>query len=200
MLQPFRRKYNLIKSNQSIYDFKKYDPNVTNDKIDWDKYKIGDCVIYRGWTNRAYRGKPAYIRSYCSRCTESINDKLNEDYFKYPDSYLCKSCKHNNWPFINNGGYKICKNCFERFKYKNYDEKLCSDCKSVNILDYYKYLLKYEKLLECSDCKDNLPKLCDFHHNKKILYKYDELFKSCKFCIKQTPQNCKMHKYYFINK
>lgn len=45
LVQPFRRRHNLYLSNQSIYDFKKYDPNVTNDKINWNQYKIGDCVI-----------------------------------------------------------------------------------------------------------------------------------------------------------
>lgn len=203
LLQPFRRKQSLIKSNQSIYDFKKYDPGVTNDKINWDQYKIGDCVIYRGWTSRAWLSKSAYIRSYCIKCTESINDKLKEDYFEYPNNYKCKSCRnverYGGLAVLGDTGYKICVNCFERFKYKNYNDKLCFNCKSVNILDYYKFLLKYNENLSCEGCKDILPKLCYKHNEQKILNKYDELFKSCKFCIKWIPQNCKIHKYYFIN-
>lgn len=202
LLQPFRRKQSLIKSNQSIYDFKKYDPGVTNDKIYWGQYKIGDCVIYRGKTNRAWVSKGLYIRSYCTQCTESLNDKLTEDYFKYPNNYKCKSCRHHErYPsggVLADTGYKVCINCFERFKYKNND-KLCDECLDVNILDYFNFLIENKKYLSCNDCKNILPKLCQHHFEQKLLIKYDDLFKSCKFCIKWTPQNCKTHKYYFIN-
>lgn len=196
LILPIRRNNNLYLSNQSYTEFNKIDPNAVNKHINWDQYKIGDCVIVRGKTNRAYRPKPIYIRSWCSQCTSPINNYLNEDYFKFKNSYLCKDCEHNDWPFTRTI-YKICRNCFECFRYKNDDDKLCPDCKCVNILDYYKFLRRYEIFLSCDACKDILPKLCKNHNNKKILYKYDELFKSCKFCIKWTPQNCKIHQYYF---
>jgi hypothetical protein len=196
LILPIRRRNNIYLSNQPYIEFKKYDPGTINDEINWDKYRIGNCIIVRGKTSRAWRPKNVYIRSWCSECTEPTNNELNENYFEFASKYLCKDCKHNDYKAFT-CIYKICINCFECFRYKKPDDKFCNSCLNVNILDYYKFLLRYSIFLSCEDCKDILPKLCKNHHNKKILYKYSELFKSCKFCIKWTPQNCKIHQYYF---
>lgn len=195
ILQPFRRQQNLIKSNQSYHDFIKYD-EYHNRNIKWDKYKIGDCVIVSPNAKWGWKERKIYIRSYCYNCKDIMNTELDDNYIE--NKPFCNSCEH--YAFCSSRGYKICRNCFERFKYNHVDDKICSDCNSVNILEYYKYLLKNDKYLSCKDCKNILPKLCKIHFEEKILNKYDEVFKSCNICIKWSPQKCRIHKYWFINK
>lgn len=195
ILHPFRKQQKLIKSNQSYHDFIMYD-EYRNKNIDFNKYKIGDCVIISPIAKWGWKERKIYIRSYCYNCTDIMNTGLDENYFE--NKPFCKSCEV--YAFTSRNGYNICKNCFEKFNYKNLDEKLCDNCKSVNILDYYKYLLEYDKYLSCNSCKNILPKLCNKHFEEKTLNKYNSLFKSCNICIKWTPQNCRIHKYWFINK
>jgi hypothetical protein len=194
LLQPFRRQQTLIKSKQSYHEFIKYD-EYHNKNINFNKYKIGDCIIVSPKAKWGWKERKIYIRSYCYNCTDIMNTELDENNLE--NKPICNSCEH--YSFTSRNGYNICTNCFERFKYKNVSEKLCIDCTSVNILDYYKYLLSYDKYLSCEYCKNILPKLCNKHFEEKILNKYDEVFKSCNICIKWSSQKCRIHKYWFIN-
>jgi len=141
-----RREFKIKKSNQHFSMFKEYNEmaNYTGD-IDWEKYRIGDVVLHRGNTSYAFREKKEYIRSYCIKCKYPNNEKLGngKDYFRYPDNYKCKSCRHEErYPcggILADTGYKICRNCFESFKYNkdiNYDsQNYCKWCNDIRIFD-----------------------------------------------------------------
>lgn len=214
-LQPFRRKHNIIKSNLPNDDFTVYDfYNKRKVKIDWSKYKIGDKIITSPYAKWGWREREIYIRCYCPNCKD-INDyrstKLKEDYFEHYYNYYCKECNNgrNGMKPNSNLSRTICRNCFESFNIYHkingehiYDTNtICSDCNNFDKLihDYYYMSMRYSIYLSCEDCRNILPKLCQNHFEKKILNKYNELFKKCKFCIQWTPQKCRIHKYYFLN-
>jgi hypothetical protein len=138
----YERKNNIIKSNQYNKKFIKYDPGELNSEIDWDKYKIGDCVIYRGWTSRAYTPKSMYIRSWCIKCKCANNEQINKvcDYFddKYNYKYTCKSCReverYRGMAILADTGYKICRNCYKRFKYIDWNKEwYCNWCQTLRV-------------------------------------------------------------------
>jgi hypothetical protein len=198
---------NIIKSNLPNDEFIEYNfYDKKNIKINWDNYKIGDKIITSPYAKWGWKERETYIKCYCPNCKDINNyksTKLKENYFTHYNSYLCKDCNVNGLRPNENKLYKICKNCFECFKDEYYNDNimLCSDCTNIDklILNYCYMSIKYNIYLTCNDCKNKLPKLCEKHYEKKILYKYDQLFKSCKICIKWTPQKCRIHKYYFLN-
>lgn len=202
-LQSKRRIYNIIKSNLpkdefTVYNF--YDKK--NYKIDWNKHKIGDLIIISPRAKWGWKERETYIRCYCPNCKDICSyksTKLKENYFK--SDYLCHDCNVNGLRPNENILFKICINCFECFKdpYYNDNIKLCEDCNNPDklILNYCYISMRYSIYLSCLDCKNIFPKLCQKHKEKKILNKYEELFKSCKICIKWTPQKCRIHQYYF---
>jgi hypothetical protein len=210
---------NLIKSNQSLDEFNEYNfYEKKGYKIDWDKYRIGDLIITSPRAKWGWKPIKTYIKCYCPNCKEIIPDKtikLKENYFENINDYKCYNCRNG----MNYGMYegvkpsenlsrRICINCFSSFNIYHfingehiYDTNtICEDCNNFDklIQNYFYMSLKYNIYLSCSDCKKTLPKLCQKHNEKMLLYKYSELFKSCKICIKWTPQKCRIHKYYFL--
>jgi hypothetical protein len=204
-LQKYRMYYNIIKSNLPNDEFKEYNfYNKKNTKIDWNKFKIGDKIITSPYAKWGWKERETYIRCYCPNCKDINNyrsTKLKENYFIWYNDYLCKDCNVNGLRPNENKLYKICRNCFECFKDSTYNDNimLCLDCINPNILvlDYCDMSLKYSIYFSCSDCNTNLPKLCAKHYEKKVLYKYDQIFKDCKIC-KKNPQMCRIHKYWFM--
>lgn len=134
ILQYKRRNYKLGKSKQQIYKFIKYNEmDKLSYNIDFDIYRIGDCILHRGKTNYSFREKRLYIRGWCIKC-KSPNNELED---------ICKSCReverYDRMAILADTGYKICHNCYERFKYVDWDkDKYCSWCLDTKIF-YIKY-------------------------------------------------------------
>jgi hypothetical protein len=208
-------KINISKNNYSM--FKQYNEyNGYSYQIDLNKYKIGDCIIHRGNTKWAYKDKKMYIRSWCIHCKQPNNEKLDENYFKYPDKYKCKSCRHEErYPcggVLSPTGYKICKNCYERFKYKNYNTDFyCNNCYYIiklftprylyNIYRYtYKYFceIKNRKIITREPIYNRLisyKKIKKDYYKKKFNIKYNKLLKINEKTIKWADTKLKSDYY-----
>jgi hypothetical protein len=161
----YERENNIRKSKQHYLLFKKYDEiTQLSYKIDFDKYRIGDCVIHRGNTSYAFRPKKIYIRSWCIKCKGPNNEELSNNYFtnKY-NKYVCKSCRnvesYGGMAILADTDYKICKNCYERFKYTSLNKDIyCELCQTIRIFEPNEIINK-----SCLKCVKYYPKLCEKH-------------------------------------
>jgi hypothetical protein len=129
ILRHKRRNHKLEKSKQQIYKFIKYNEmDNLSYNIDFDKYRIGDCISHRGKTNYSFREKKLYLRGWCIKC-KGPNNELSD---------ICKSCrevkKHCGMAILADTGYKICINCYERFKYSDWNKDIyCLWCQDLRI-------------------------------------------------------------------
>lgn len=217
----FRSSINIIKSNLpyqrfnivDLYDYSR------KKKINWDLFSIGDCVITAPSASWGFRERKMYIRSYCFNCTDVINDNIDYNYVRYiqihyskvkphfMDKYIsppfCKQCR--NYAFCSTGGYKICINCYEKYKYKINDKHLCFRCETnnyeLNRIDYHRYLFLLKDYLNCNECMKTIPKFCNKHIVDRLLDKYKEALSNCGYCkwdIKNNYNKCGRHKYWFM--
>jgi hypothetical protein len=220
-LQPFRKKLNIIKSNlpkDELIEYNFYEQKGI--EVDYYKYNIGDKIIESPKAKWGWKERETHIRCYCPNCKDINPDKtikLKVNYFQNKSYYKCYQCSNGGPRYTMYEGVspnevlssRICINCFKSFNIYHfingehiYDENIiCSDCTDFEIIikSYCYMLLKYNIYLICKYCEKKSPKLCSRHHKKKILYKYDKLFKECSNCEKYTPQKCLNHKYYFYN-
>jgi hypothetical protein len=130
--------------------------DINSYNIDFDIYRIGDCISYKGNTKNAFREKKIYIRGWCVKC-KGPNNELED---------LCKSCReverHGYSAILADTGYKVCTNCYERFKYINYSKDIyCLWCQDLRILynldnKHIKEIIKEpDKIYEDSSDEDN---------------------------------------------
>lgn len=150
-----RKEHKLKMSKQSIVYFTEYsEMEIFRNNIDWDKYRIGDVVLYKGNTTYAWREKKMYIRGWCIKCKGPNNDLES----------LCGSCesveRDGGMAILADTGYKICINCYERFKYIDYHKdtycKWCLDTRIFLLNKQYanNHKKKPDKKKICIKCKE----------------------------------------------
>lgn len=106
---------------------------------------------------------------------------MDTDYFTNKwNRYVCKSCEYREGGggILGDTGYKICLNCYERFKYNCYDvDEYCNDCYCIMQIFMPKYLFniyRYVWIYYCPIKDRELFKEYEFLGNNGKLICYDQ--------------------------